>query len=183
MKLQEMLPTFLPTKPLQRPLETPLNSNALTIRLLLDLMPVMYLCRIPGPVWGEPLGAGQVAEPIHIPRRTQLCHPAARPLRQLPVQGHRHQRSGPESAQPALATVSVQRSWWGAPHTLSKCSSYTVTSRNLFSTLLIILLTEGLTSGHDYLPPSCKKRFDLWLEVLELFSLEDSNDLGAKLLS
>lgn len=46
------------------------------------------LHRVPGPVWGGPLGAQPLAEPLHLPWWPQLGHPAARPLCQLPVQGH-----------------------------------------------------------------------------------------------
>lgn len=71
---------------------------------------VVFLCRVLGPVWRESLGTRPMAGPVHLPRRPELCHPAARPLRQLPVQGHRHKLSGSEFAQQTFSTVQNQRS-------------------------------------------------------------------------
>lgn len=86
--------------------------TGLTLSALPFLKPVVCLCRVPGPVWGGPLGARQMAKPVHLLRRPQLSHPAACPIRKLPVQGHFHQFSGPESAQPPVATIQDQWSWW-----------------------------------------------------------------------
>lgn len=69
----------------------------------------LRVCRVPGPVRGGPLGAAPLAEPLLLPRRPQLSGAAARPLRQLPVQGHRHQLRGPEPAQRRLPQVQDQR--------------------------------------------------------------------------
>lgn len=56
------------------------------------------------------MGARQVAEPVQSPGQCELSPAGAVPLRQLPVQGDRHQQRGTEQSQQALSAVPDKRS-------------------------------------------------------------------------